>query len=207
MEKDKNEPETEVGMFDISHLRSSPGLEGSTSGWVKLNLDTGAARTVFPEDAEYGERREEAPINFKTATGEIVPSKGGLVLHARDEKGRQTRCTGSRAPVHKPLLAAGQVTDKGNSVWLSSDGGHIIEKGSYVQRCLQKAFEEAMRKTSGRDTLEVYKENGVYNVYMEVDIPSRSSGSGIVLDLSPGETSDSRVDPRVLGGSRPGPCL
>ena len=209
-----NEPEKEVGMFDISHLGSAPGLEGSTSSWVRINLDTGAARTVFPENAEYGERREEAPVNFKTATGEIVPSKGGLVLHARDEWGRRTRCAGSRAPVHKPLLSAGQVTDKGNSVWLSGEGGYIIEKGSYIQKCMQKALDQAMKETDGQGTVETYKENGIYNLYMKVDVSSGPSGPpsgtiskmvpGTTLDLSAGDSSDSRVDPRVSGGCRRG---
>jgi len=159
---------------------------------------------VFPEMADYGQSREEAPVNFKTATGEIVPSKGGLTVVARDEWGRQTRCVGSRAPVHKPLLAAGQVTDKGNSVWLSGDGGHIIEKGSYVQQCLQKAFDEAMKKEKGRGTLTVHKENGIYNLYVQVEASSPGAGEETTLDLCTGSSSDPRVAPRMSGGHRRG---
>ena len=201
---EEEEPEDEVGMFDISPMGHSPGPEGCTLGWVKVNLDTGAARSVFPEDVKYGERTEEDSINFKTATGEIVPSKGGLVVLARDEWGRRTRFTGLRAPVHKPLLAAGQVTDKGNSVWLSGDRGHIVEKDSHVQRCMQKAFDEAMKETNGRGTLEVYKERGIYNLYVQAEAPTAAPGSGATLDLCVGTSSDSRAAPQVSGGPRQG---
>jgi hypothetical protein len=200
LEDETPEPEKEVGMLDMFDVGAMEKEPIDATSWVKINLDTGAARTVFPENVKYGERKEEKVVNFKTATGEVVPSSGGLVLIARDEWGRRTRCTGALAPVHKPLLAAGQVTDKGNSVWLSGDRGYIVEKGSYVQKCVQKAFDEAMKETSGRGTLEVYKENGIYNLYMQVDVTAERSEPGVTLDLSAGASQGSRVDPRAPGG-------
>jgi hypothetical protein len=95
-----------------------------------LNLDTGAARTVFPEG--YGERVvgrkvDEDTMTFRTATGEIVPSKGGMMYSGKDEYGEGVNVRGTLAPVHKPLMSAGQLTSKGNDIFLFEDKGYILK--------------------------------------------------------------------------------
>lgn len=202
------EPDQEVGVFDVASLGTSTSLVDA-AGWLRLNLDTGAARSVFPENADYGLKVEEKNVtNFRTATGEIVQSKGGLNLSARDEWGRRMRFPGTLAPVHKPLLAAGQVTDKGNDIWFSGDDAYIIERDSHIQKLMQKTFHEAMLHTGGYGTLHAYKERGVYNLYVRPERPLAGStaGPGTALDLCPGEPVAAAAG-TPSGGCRRGMCL
>ena len=37
-------------------------------------------------------------------------------------------CSGTLAPVHKPLMAVGQVSDEGNDNWISGDTAHPTAK-------------------------------------------------------------------------------
>ena len=112
-------------------------------------------------------------------------------------------------------MSAGQVTDKGNSVWLAGDGGYILEKDSYVQKCVQMAFDKAIKDTKGHGAMKIYKENGIYNLYVQAGgNPTRaatgndgSSNSRTTLDICAGTHSDSRAAPRVPGGRRQGQIL
>ena len=40
--------------------------------------------------------------------------------------------TGEKTSVHKPLLSAGDVTDKGHALWLDGNVGYIIQKDSPI---------------------------------------------------------------------------
>ena len=51
-------------------------------------------------------------LQFKTATGEIIRSKGGCRIAGVTEQGQQVSFNGVKAPVHKALLSAGEVTNK-----------------------------------------------------------------------------------------------
>ena len=102
------EREPEVGVFDVGSLgaktarglvtASEHGFHGPTPNpaaavsnvqdpeCIKLNLDTGAARTVFPSNCDYGEKTSQNEVlNFRTATGEIVPSAGGILVTGMSE--------------------------------------------------------------------------------------------------------------------------
>jgi hypothetical protein len=143
----------------------------TNSKWMILNLDTGAARTVFPED--YGERvvgdkYDEETMTFRTATGELVPSKGGMRYFGKDEYGEGVNVRGTLAPVHKPLMSAGQLTEKGNDVYLFEDKGYILKRGSKFRDILRKAFKDAAAKNDFEGCYEVHKERNIYNFYMLV---------------------------------------
>ena len=175
---------------------------------MRMNLDTGAARSVSPETAEYGERlKQEKVINFRTATGEVVPSSGDLKVDAWDEWGRHVRFPGTLAPVHKPLIAADQVTDKGNDIWFYDNEAYVIEKGSRVQKRMRQAFEDAMEESMGNNTVRVYKENGVYNMYVQPETIAgkRNVTQTTAVDLCAGEQAG--VQGPLSGGSRQGHCL
>ena len=73
---------------------------------------------------------------------------------------------GRRAPVHKPLIAPGKVTEKGSDVLFSGDGGYIIHKDSQLHKEMRKAHEMLFRKHGYNDTTPLYKENGIYNFYV-----------------------------------------
>ena len=142
--------------------------------WIKINLDTGAAKTVHPENAEYGQKVEsDEVLKFRTATDEIVSGSGKLKLEAVDEWGTAVRIPGAIGPVHKPLMAAGEVTDKGNDCWLSEDGGFVIQKGSQIQKAMRAAFEAAVQKYGYKGTVAVYKERGIYNMYVREKKPKK----------------------------------
>ena len=42
-------------------------------------------------------------------------------------------CSGTLAPVHKPLMAVGQVSDEGNDNWISGDTAHPTAKEKHVR--------------------------------------------------------------------------
>ena len=44
--------------------------------------------------------------------------------------------TGEKTSVHKPLLSAGEMTDKGHALWLDADTGFIIQKDSPIAMAL-----------------------------------------------------------------------
>ena len=78
-----------------------------------------------------------------------VPSASAWVLALRKSKGGfdVRNVTG-------PIVAAGQVTDKGQGVWLNGDGGFILDVKS------AKKFEKLFGDKRG--FIELRKQKGVY---------------------------------------------
>ena len=79
-------------------------------GWLSINLDTGAAASVWPAEANYGPMLpmpENVPT-FKTATGECVRVVWRMTVNAEGEWGQRLGMEGWLAPVRKPLMSAGQ---------------------------------------------------------------------------------------------------
>ena len=99
--------------------------------WIRMNLDSGSAGTVFPENAEYAEEFGDTISGkiFRTATGELIEPSRRAKFSGQDEYGQQVEIKGMKAPVHKPLVAAGDMVQK-NLVILSSQGGSIINRCS-----------------------------------------------------------------------------
>jgi len=88
-----------------------------------------------------------------------------------DQYGQKLGLRGRIAPVHKPLLAAGEVTDKANAVWLDGDGGFVIHANSPAMREVRAAVEKAMAKHGGKGCFDLFKERGVYNTYVKIEQP------------------------------------
>ena len=96
--------------------------------WIAFNVDTGAGGTVWPMNADYACEKISGPggRNYKTATGEMVEGQGRVF------GGHLLQMTGEKTSVHKPLLSAGDVTDKGHALWLDGNVGYIIQKHSPI---------------------------------------------------------------------------
>lgn len=154
-------------------------------GWIRLNVDTGAAKTVFPENVQYGERREQQkPLKFRTATGEIIPSSGGLTLRAKGERNENIRFEGALAPIRKPLISAGDVTNKGNDMYYFGNEAYIIAKGSRLQQIMRDTFNKAAQDLIN-DTVTMYKEKNIYNVYVRTPGHLAGSTAGPPGDVCP----------------------
>ena len=74
---------------------------------------------MFPGIFAYGQNlQEKNHLKFEKATGEIANYSGDLNLEWK----------------HKPLIEAGQVSDKRSVIWISGHRAYIIAKVSWVQK-------------------------------------------------------------------------
>jgi hypothetical protein len=135
-------------------------------GWLKFTYDTGAAVTAFPLDAKMGEETEPNESTYRTASGEIIPDKGGLKLQATTEARHPVTLNGRRADVHKILVSAGRVHAKGHVSYLNGAGGWVIPGGSALARKMEDLINEHARRTKG--SLQLYQERGTYVGYVKV---------------------------------------
>ena len=182
--------------LDLCSVSRAEGQGGDTLQWAKINLDTGAACTAWPLDFAPKTRAEVADtsMRFKTATGEKIDANYVKKVLAIDERGRKRRMHGRVAPVHKPLASAGSVCDAGADVYLGKEGGYIV--GGKFMENLRKAFDEIAAEEAYADLTPVYREDGVYNFYVQVQ--------SLTLDISAGDTVAQEENP-LRGGSRQAP--
>ena len=161
------EPESEVqAALELCAVQELSAAGPEDSEWLKMNLDTGSAGTVFPMEQEGGEelRGEDGPT-YKTATGELIDSGPSLRMSGRNEWGQALTIRGRKAPVHKPLLSGGEVAEK-NDVFLWGDGGWIISHQSKAGARIREAVGRILGETGYSGVTPVYKERNVYNVYI-----------------------------------------
>jgi hypothetical protein len=185
LEEHVEEPEAEkawgAGGFDLCEFSQDCG-EIVDGGWLRVNFDTGTAKTVFPMKATYGKGGGvPGGLQFKTATGEVVDDGGSFYVGGKDEYEQDVGLNGHLAPVHKPLAAGSQMTGKGHDVWLSKDYSCILRNGSPVHKEVHEAAERILAKhVYGMTTL--YEERGVYNFYV------KQKDGKVVNDVCAGET-------------------
>ena len=165
--------------------------------WIAFNVDTGAGGTVWPMNADYACEKisDQAGRNYKTATGEMVEGEGRFRVRCQSVWRHQLHMTGEKTSVHKPLLSAGDVTDKGHALWLDGNVGYIIQKDSPILTAMRMCFEKACEQHSWNGAIDLTKERGVYNLYVQV-----AGGEGNVeraVDVSPNE-----MEVEVERGSR-----
>ena len=93
------------------------------------------------------------------------------------------------------------MTDKGHALWLDGSVGHIIQKDSPILTAMRMCFEKACEQHSRNGTIDLTKERGVYNLYVQV-----AGGEGNVeraVDVSPNEMEvEVERGRRVSGGLR-----
>ena len=127
--------------------------------WIAFNVDTGAGGTVWPMDADYACEKFQVQQVASTKLRQVKWSKkrSGFEFDVRVFRVHQLYMTREKTSVHKPLLSARDVPDKGHALWLDGDGGCIIQN-----------FEKACSQHSWNGASDLTKERGVYNLYVQV---------------------------------------
>ena len=142
-------------------------------------------------DADYANERAPGAHSrtYRTATGELVEGQGSYVVRGVGVWGHKLQMTGEKTHVHKPLLSVGDVTDKGHAVWMDGDAGYIIQRGSPILSEMRALFERTSERYSWDGVLDLKKERGVYNLYVQVEASkeNRSNDGGETIDVSPNE--------------------
>ena len=123
--------------------------------------------------------------NYKTATGEMVEGQGRF------------RMTGEKTSVNKPLLSAGDVTDKGHALWLDGNVGYIIQEDSPMRTRFQRVCEQHSRNGA----IDLTKERGENNLYVQV--AGGDGNIGQAVDVSPNEMEVDESGHRASGCFRP----
>ena len=160
-------------------------------------MDTGAGSTVWPAGVDYGrDLPATSTKRFRTATGEVID--GGRLCRGtgRTEYGQDLAFGGCGAPVRKPLLSVGELTDKGNAALMIGDRGFLLTKGSPALPALGKAFSQAASKSGYAGVVELGKKNGIYNLWVQHDV---------VPDGARDLCASSSSSPPTAGFARPNP--
>ena len=140
------------------------------SRWIALNVDTGAGGIAWPINADYACEKVSGPAgrNYKTATGDMVEGQGRFRVRCQSVWRHQSHMTGEKTSVHKPLLSAGDVTEKGHALWLDGHVGCIIQKDSPILTAMRMFFEIACEQHSWNGATDLTKERRVYNLQVQV---------------------------------------
>jgi hypothetical protein len=98
-------------------MSEASSLDDLDPGWIRCNLDTGASVTVFPKKMFEEDTLEEDGMKLKTASGEVISRYGETTLHGRDTEGVIRKLKGKVSDVHKVLVSASKMHEKGYSTW------------------------------------------------------------------------------------------
>ena len=147
--------------------------------WTACNVDTGAGGTVWPMNADYACEKISGPggRDYKTATGGTVSCSLSKCL------GTLVANDGEKTSVHKPLLSAGDVIDKGHALWLDGNVGYIIQKDSPILTAMRTCFQRVCQQHSWNGAIDLTTERGVYNLYVQV--AGGDDNVGQAVDVSP----------------------
>ena len=165
------EPEVEIDDFNMIYLnvdalQESEKVRGSE--WIKIGVDTGAGKTAWPQNITYGTTIPgDSDLTFRTATGELVRCGKRMQIEGCDDWGSNLKIRGVQAPVCKPLLSVGEYTTKGGVTVLYGDKGYMFHKGSNVAKKMDAWVQKELRDSQYRGCTVAYKENNVYNIYVE----------------------------------------
>ena len=147
---------------------------------------------------------------FRTATSEIVESAGGYRLVGRSEYDQDFAVNGVKGPIHKILVSAGESTDKGCDIILSDSldddcpGGYLFHRTSPIAIELRKFLKWALVHYRKSGTIPVYKENGVYNMYLQATGHVGASGDAEDLCGFGGGEMQGIAEPSSASGSAGG---
>ena len=114
----------------------SPHLDHE--GWLRWTHDTGAAISAFPLDARIGTETQANDRSCKTASGDLISDCGGLRVQGTAEYGYGVTFQGKKPDVHKTLISASKVHNKGHVAVADLSGGHIILYNSTFARKIQQ---------------------------------------------------------------------
>ena len=155
--------------------------------WIAFNVDTGAGGTVWPMNVDYACEKISGPggRNYKTAAGEMVEGQGRFRVRCQSVWVHLLQMTGEKTSVHKPPLCAGDVTDEGHALWLDGNVGYIIQKDSPILTAMRTCFQRVCEQHSWNGAIDLTKERGVYNLYVQV--AGGDGNIGQAVDVSPNE--------------------
>ena len=141
------------------------GAGGEKGEWISVNFDTGAAVTAIPKSlSSYVEFKSEAnQNNYKTASGELLPDEGGVLLKGFTPNWGGRSIEGRMVDVHRPLVA-GSAGSKKNLVLLSGDKGWIVPRHGRIHGELLKKFDELLLKypEEAGSVVEMYEKKGIF---------------------------------------------
>ena len=120
-----------------------------------------------------------------TATGEMVEGQGRFCVRCQSAWGHLLQMTGEKTSVHKRLLSAGDVTDKGHALWLDGNVGYNIQKDTPILTAMRTCFQRVCEQRSWNGAIDLAKERGVYNLYVQV--AGGDGNVGQAVDVSPNE--------------------
>ena len=100
--------------------------------------------------------------------------------------------------VHKPLVSASQVCEKGNlDFWVDKDGGVLIPSDGPVAKGLHREYSRLVEKHTSKNILDVYREKGVYNLYVQKTAEKESGGDAKTIS---GLAAEAKARPSTTSG-------
>ena len=103
--------DTPASSFSLGGLDVNATSRPKRFGWVKINLDTGAAVNTFP--LNFGPEGAGDGRFYQTASGEWIPDGGAWQFQGYDENGLLRSLNGTLTGLHKVLCSAAEIACKG----------------------------------------------------------------------------------------------
>ena len=117
--------------------------------------------------------------------------QGRFRVRCQSVWGHLLHMTGEKTSVHKPLLIAADVTDKGHALWLDGNVGNIVQKDSPILTTMRTCFRRVCAQHSWNGAIDWTKERGVYNLCVQV--ADGDGNVGQAVDVSPNGRSMSQA--------------
>ena len=183
--------EADVPLYHIGDDDESWKIRYKGEDWMRINYDTGAAKTALPVSLVKGTELTKKG-EFVVASGDTIANYGEAQLQVKDELGSVRKFRGSVTEVHKPLASAADLS-KHHDTFLSESGGVLIPKRSAVAQGLRTAYKNLVRRYGSHGIMPLHREGKLYNFYLKkassVDlcpIDSGTAGSSASQGPSPG---------------------
>ena len=106
---------------------------------------------------------------YKTASGEFIEDYGSAKVLGLDEAGTTREIRGRVSDVHKPLVAAHDVSVKGNlNSYITDKGGFLVARESELGLAIEKSVLALVKKFKGKGLIRMAWENSVLNFYLKM---------------------------------------
>ena len=163
--------DTSASSFSLGGLDVSANRSPKRFGWVKVNLDTGAAVNTFP--LNFGPEGAGDGRFYRTASGEWIPDVGAWQFQGHDENGLLRSLNGRLTGVHKVLCSAAEIACKGRQdFYLGHGGGYMIPIYSKIGHEMRNHFEKLVNWHGKHELIPVHLENTIFNFYLNREVKS-----------------------------------
>ena len=136
--------------------------------------------------------------NFTVASGDSIPNYGRAKVTSTDEHGNSIQLQGNITEVHKPLASAGEVSTRMDA-YVCEEGGILIRRDSPLGKKIKAMVMKALLEDKlgvQKDTIKMFKENGVYNFYIKASDVKVEQVNAVVQQLN-GSASSASGDPNL----------